>query len=310
MSRARDLFDRLLVEKETGIDRLIDERQSESLFLDFKQATHDGDVRRLHVSDLNNLAKAISGFGNSEGGVVVWGVDCRDIGQGDVAGPKFPITDPESYKSRLDGAVSKCTVPPHSGVTNEVIDSAQGGGFVVTYIPKYRSGPLQVVQGSRYYYMRAGSSFEHVSYGVLAGMFGVHPESVLTHSWTQINRGLRFEPQKAIGAVVIFELSIVLTNEGPTIARHLYANVKTWPPLGQSRIVVGLRTPNWNHNSVRQQTSAVSKDSFRLAPLAETVPLTLTFRLASPFGSRMLLKFSYGHASSPIKLAHQNLLGR
>ena len=33
-----------------------------------------------------NLSKAISGFGNSEGGVLVWGVDCsRDLEDGDVA---------------------------------------------------------------------------------------------------------------------------------------------------------------------------------------------------------------------------------
>ena len=69
MGRAEDLFKRLSDGGETEIDRLIVDRQSEELFLDFKQSADDGKGNKLHDNDRTNLAKAISGFGNSEGGL-------------------------------------------------------------------------------------------------------------------------------------------------------------------------------------------------------------------------------------------------
>src|SRR5436190_23385554 len=111
MGRAEDLFARFCDKGVAAIDDLITDRVSEELFLDFKRSTDQGAGTRLHQSDRNNLAKAISGFGNSEGGLVVWGVDCRNIpAVGDVAGSKFPIKNPRRFVSWLEGAVSGCTV--------------------------------------------------------------------------------------------------------------------------------------------------------------------------------------------------------
>jgi hypothetical protein len=77
MSRAQELFDQLRSGGEQLIDEFIAEGHTEDLFLDYKRSTDCGGSRHLHANDWNNLAKAISGFGNSEGGVVLWGVDCR-----------------------------------------------------------------------------------------------------------------------------------------------------------------------------------------------------------------------------------------
>lgn len=77
MSRAEDIFEKLIYFGEDAIDEFIMSRQTEELFLDFKQAVSDGkSMRSLHPNDRRNLGKAISAFGNSEGGVLVWGVEC------------------------------------------------------------------------------------------------------------------------------------------------------------------------------------------------------------------------------------------
>ena len=81
MSRAIDLFSRIEQGGQAAILELIATRKSEELFLDFKRSADNGAAARLHDNDRNNLAKAISGFGNSEGGIVVWGVDCARAGQ-------------------------------------------------------------------------------------------------------------------------------------------------------------------------------------------------------------------------------------
>ena len=87
MSRAEDIFEKLIYFGEDAIDEFILNRQTEELFMDFKQAASDGkSMRSLHPNDRRNLAKAISAFGNSEGGVLVWGVECaKDVEVGDVA---------------------------------------------------------------------------------------------------------------------------------------------------------------------------------------------------------------------------------
>jgi predicted HTH transcriptional regulator len=146
MGRAEDLFERLKQHGEEGIDQLIQDRQSEELFLDFKRSANNGSGRRLHEDDRQNLARAISGFGNSEGGIIIWGVDCRDrAGSGDLPSEKNGIDDPKRFVSWLEGAVSGCIVAPHPGVTHHAIET--GKGFAITHIPKSELAPSSVYSG-------------------------------------------------------------------------------------------------------------------------------------------------------------------
>ena len=119
MNRADDLFSKLTTGGEGAIDELIVARKAEELFLDFKRSGDNGAGARLHDSDSKNFSKAISGFGNSEGGIILWGVDCSVGRDGaDVATKKVPIKDAIGFASRLESAVSRSTTPAHSGVRN------------------------------------------------------------------------------------------------------------------------------------------------------------------------------------------------
>ena len=174
--RAHDLYERLVAAGEPAIDQLIQARESEAYFLDFKRSSNNGGGPGLSPNDRKNLAKAISGFGNSEGGVIVWGVDCAQIaGQGDVAQAKLPLPDAAAFRSRLEGIVSGCTVPGHERVVSHAIASAGTQGYVVTFIPKSARAPHQTIPDLRYF-MRAGSAFAPVPHGVLEGMFGRRPQ--------------------------------------------------------------------------------------------------------------------------------------
>src|SRR5262245_44980091 len=100
MGRAEEIFETIVNRGGGVIDEFIATAASEELFLDFKRSADNGTGARLHQDDRNNLAKAISGFGNSEGGVIVWGIDCsRDPKKGDVAATKYPIAQPNRFKS-------------------------------------------------------------------------------------------------------------------------------------------------------------------------------------------------------------------
>lgn len=122
MGRAEDIFKMLIEGGHEAIDSFIENAASEELFLDFKRSADAGSGVRLHPTDRANLAKAISGFGNSEGGVVVWGIDCSPApSTGDVATERVPIQQPERFKSWLEGAVSGLTIPPHGSVQHHVL---------------------------------------------------------------------------------------------------------------------------------------------------------------------------------------------
>ena len=175
VGRAEDIFEKIKKAGEQSIDEFIIDRKSEELFLEFKRSADNGSSSKLNDKDREHLAKAISGFGNSEGGVIVWGIDCsKDKDHADVARSKCPIQNVKRFVSWLEGIVSSCTVPPHAKVQHHdvIIDGKTGNGFVVTLIPKSNHAPHQVVvYGKYHYYIRAGSNFVPTPHAVLAGMF-------------------------------------------------------------------------------------------------------------------------------------------
>src|SRR5208282_3131638 len=141
----------------------------------------NGEGVRLDGNDRENLAKAISGFGNSEGGVIVWGIDCRPSKElGDVACERVPIKNPTRFVSWLQGAISGYRIPPHSRVQHHaILMPGTDQGYALTYIPKSNHAPHQVIVKGRAqnrYYIRAGSDFVPTPHSVLAGLFGRRPQ--------------------------------------------------------------------------------------------------------------------------------------
>ncbi|MDS4023015.1 MAG: ATP-binding protein [Candidatus Competibacter sp.] len=178
MSRAHELFERLRKGGLSALEELIADREPESLFLDFKRSPQDGAAKNLATEDNKNLSKAISGFANSSGGVVVWGVDCRrDSATGNEVAEKHPLIDASGFNTKLQAAVSRTTVPAHPGVQVLFFDEPGRSpcGYVVVYVPQSLIGPIRSL-ATNHYYVRTGSDFGFVPHDVLAGMFGRIPQ--------------------------------------------------------------------------------------------------------------------------------------
>jgi hypothetical protein len=228
MGRAEELFKTIVDGKESAIDALIESRASEELYLDFKQMATKPGEKVLHPSDLKNLEKAVSGFGNSAGGVVVWGVDCRPGSDAaDVASKKIPSEDAAHFRSLIEARLSGLTIPTHAGVINEII-SAEGRdarcGYVVTLIPAADNMPLQV-PGQARYYMRAGSNFTPIIHSVLAAMFGRRPSPIVTLALKVTRANFVSSMNKAF---VGFE--IVVRNDGSGLAEQPFVTVELKKP--------------------------------------------------------------------------------
>ncbi len=239
MSRAEDIFQKLIYFGEDALDEFILNMQSEELFLDFKQAVSTGkNNNTLHKDDRKNLAKAISGFGNSEGGVIIWGVVCsRDQEIGDVAKAKVKVRNVHRFLSWLENAISGCTIPSHNKVRNHIISADKNGdGYVATYIPKSEITPLMTTVGSTIY-IRSGSNNVPAPYAVIAGMFGKRPQpnielliedksiEILDNADEDIlyPKTIDNPPEK----YVKISFSVIADNQSNAIAKELYFSCTT-----------------------------------------------------------------------------------
>lgn len=298
MGRAEDIFDKICSEGETALDELILTRQSEELFLDFKRSADSGGSK-LHDDDRKNLAKAISGFGNSEGGVIIWGIDCSKANDyADVAHTKCPIQNVKRFVSWLEGAISGCTIPPHTTVQNKVIEANQDQGFVVTLIPKSNHTPHQVVLHGKYqhnYYIRAGSNFERTPHAVLAGMFGRRPQPHVFHKYVVGHAELVNEKIK-------FDVGLMIRNEGPGIARDLFMNllIKSVPGINCDVSIAPTAPDSWTYQqSFIIHFSTISREGVRVPPESHVQPFVMTLEIAPPFTAKLEIDGICGCDQSP-----------
>lgn len=279
MSRAEDIFQKLIYFGEDAIDDFIVNLQTEELFLDFKQAVSTGkNGTSLHKDDRKNLAKGISGFGNSEGGVIVWGVECsRDCDIGDVAKAKVKVKNVHRFLSWLENAISGCTIPSHNRVRNHIISvDKNGDGFVATYIPKSELAPLMTTMGNNIY-IRSGSNNVPAPYSVIAGMFGKRPqpnvELIIADKNLEVQDNavedmvyppsLDNPPEKYLR----LSFSICGENDSNVIARELYLSCSSTGKGGEYNKV---RFSNYNQMDsipgIEGQLNLITRPDLRLPP--------------------------------------------
>ncbi len=295
MSRAEDIFQKLIYFGEEAIDDFIINSQTEELFLDFKQAVSTGkNFTTLHKDDRKNLAKAISGFGNSEGGVIVWGVECsRDVEIGDVARAKVKVKNVYRFLSWLENAISGCTIPSHNKVRNHIISVDENGdGFIATYIPKSDIAPLMTTTGNTIY-IRSGSNNVPAPYSVIAGMFGRRPQpnvelifadkslEVLENADEDMlyPNSIDNPPER----YVKISFALQCNNESNVIAREMYLSCTTGSTGGEYNKV---RFLNYNQMdsipAIEGQLNLITRPELRLPPRG-VLKFTNVNLILSPF---------------------------
>lgn len=170
-----DEFDALTLD---SVVNYVTSRQEENLTLDFKLVNR-ADLNQS--DDKKNLAKALSGFANSSGGFIVWGVDARKDDHGiDCATEAREIQPISQLLARLNELTSRAVDPPVDGVRHKAIISGDESGFAVTFVPESDSGPHMAKLGEDRYYKRSGDTFYKMEHFDLEDMFGRRKKPKLT----------------------------------------------------------------------------------------------------------------------------------
>jgi hypothetical protein len=216
----QDRFNSLLLDE---IQTFVKEGREEDLHLDFK-LVKDAELDR---EDRRTFAKAVSGFGNSDGGLIVWGVDARkNEDEIDCACGAPGISGVKRFIIKLNEYTGSVVNPTLVGIDHRPIVSDQESdhGYGVTFVPPSESGPHMAKLGEDRYYRRSGSNFIKMEHFEIADMFGrrPHPKLVLLH------KARRYR-QRASQIEVQVELS--LENVGRGSARAPYLSILAQPPF-------------------------------------------------------------------------------
>lgn len=180
----KTIFENINLDK---VEEYLKNNQEEDLHLDFKRLNRSD----LHKDDKNNLAKVLSGYANSDGGIIVWGVDaCKPQGaKYDCACELVPIEDVKTAVIKLNEQTGTCVSPTVDGVIHREIISEGTRGFIKSFIPASDSGP-HMSNRERWYYKRSGDRFLRMEHFEVADMFGrrKRPELKITFRKIQDDR--------------------------------------------------------------------------------------------------------------------------
>jgi hypothetical protein len=162
----QELFDQINLQ---AIEKYVDSNQEENLTLDFK-LLNSSDLN--HKDDKKNFSKALSGFANSSGGIVIWGVDCRKNDEGvDCANGIVEITNVDMLLARCNEFSGIAVSPIVDGIKHKKIYTSPPKGFVITLVPESEKGPHMAKLGEDRYYKRSGDSFYKMEHFDIADMF-------------------------------------------------------------------------------------------------------------------------------------------
>jgi len=238
MGRAEDLFQSINLE---SIVRFVEDGQEEHLHLDFKTADP-----RLSRDDRKNLAEAVSGFANSDGGVIVWGVDARSGGPdgADLARQLKPIDPLSVFMGQVNSMTGEAANPTVDGVKHRpfLVSEEEDRGYAATLIPASDSGPHMAKLGHDRYFKRSGSRFVRMEHFDIEDMFGRRKKPVL-----RLTRHLRSGSINSGGGrpswrEVVVIVGIENTGRGSASAPYLHVEVaepyRAYPtPVGPSGLM-------------------------------------------------------------------------
>lgn len=218
------------------VDNVVKAGHSETLHVDFKQK-HSPATATFDKDDKRNLAEALSGFANAEGGLIVWGIDARRVGDVDQAVRLAPLQDVRGVLSELAQLTPEMASPPILGVTHSAIVNPidSNVGVVLTYVPESDRGPhMARGPGQHRYYRRNGNRFSQLEHYEVADLFGrrAHPVLEVRTSW-----GVEMVGYSAgEGATARVNIHFTLENHGRGLA--MYPSLTLAQPSGSYRIAV------------------------------------------------------------------------
>jgi hypothetical protein len=207
----------------------------ETEWLDFKGAARVDEKKTKEI-----WSEALAGFANTQGGVLVWGIDARkDTTTGvDAASGLSLAPNPNALKSRLYELHAEATDPPVLGVEIEAytIPNSPSEGFVVCFIPESPFRPHRAEHANKRFPIRAGDDFKNAPVSLLRNLFFPLSRCILIpeiHACTMHDnsRYIFTGNLKNIGSATALDVYCIVASEPAGGTTHKLQNWESGPTL-------------------------------------------------------------------------------
>lgn len=198
------------------IKRFIKEEQEENLNLEFKTVNHPFYNDKNKDDDKKNISKALSGFSNSSGGIIIWGIKAANKNGQDVATEEKPIQELTKFLNLLNRMEGQAVTPTISGIIHKKIEISKNTGFMKTYIPRSSGAPHMANHAGKHYYKRSGDSFYQCEHYDIIDMISRKKAPDLKIQIKQLNRELIHQVRYR------YTLLVSIINKGNNIAKLPY----------------------------------------------------------------------------------------
>src|SRR5262249_32354476 len=208
---------------EADLQRLIVEKEKENIHLEFKQKK-DRSHGALDDSDKFQFSRAVAGFANSDGGVLIWGIATD---KDECAHLLKPISDVSAFLAALKKSILNTSQPVVDDLQLTVIPAANPGeGYVCCLIPQSEKTPHRAMLANREYYKRTTEGFYRLEHFDLEDMFGRRPVPRL-NILTAVRPGGSSGGTGGRTQDVLIDLTVI--NEGRGTARAPFIEVIASP---------------------------------------------------------------------------------
>lgn len=195
----------------------------EDSWLECKEKTDSSDGI-LSKDDAVNFAKAISGFANTEGGVLVFGLKARrEEGGMDIVQGIESIRGIRLFESKLRENEALIVERPVSGIEYKIIytDKMNDEGLLVVYIPDSFNTPHRSLKDHKFY-LRAGGNFVSAPLSIIESLFlkKMKPDLELDFVCTVLSDLQNNQQPKR------YQMFFKITNVGKALAKHAFVRMK------------------------------------------------------------------------------------
>jgi len=185
-------------------------KEFENSYLECKEKSHS-DRSDTDAQDESNYAKALSGFSNTSGGVLIFGLKATKIDDVDLITDIKPITDIRRFESRLRELESRIVERPIADVEYLSIFTTAQDGIIAIHIPESPWLPHRSRKDYKFY-IRAGGTFQSIDLNLIEDLF--------------FRR--RFKPKLELAIRARDAMNIILSviNSGEASAKNPYIVIK------------------------------------------------------------------------------------
>lgn len=218
-SGAESIFESL--NKYEDIENLIIEGESENLYLECKTSRSS----KLNPDTKNHLAKAISGFSNANGGVIIYVINTEKKSKRDGEADSLdvlteiePIGYVDSLMKSIRNSIPSLTIPSVLDFKIKTIKpNGKAMGIVILLIKKNNGDPILSAMNEQFYF-RSGDKFINAPYEVIKRLFAATESPDIHVSFSE--KIFSCDEEK------YWLVPIRLVNESSAIGENVHVNVE------------------------------------------------------------------------------------